>query len=105
MPKLPGQPAFTWISPPQPGALKYTEISSESDPIGEYVIRFMVGDRSYLSSVLAEDLDLERKLLRVSLIAHVEDGSYLVSLPRETLTSGTTVKVWEDAPELVYDPQ
>ena len=98
MPKLPGQPAFTWISPPQPGALKYTEISSESDPIGEYAIRFTVNDRSYLSFVPGEYLNFKRRLLHVSVIASVEDGSYLVSLPRDTLTSGTTMKVWGKRP-------
>ena len=94
-----------WLSPPQSGALKYTEISKETDPIGEYAVRFKINGRSYLSFVLAEDIDTERKLMRISVIGFLNDGSYLIELPRETLTSGNRMKVQKGAPELVYDPQ
>lgn len=93
------------ISPPQPGALRYTDISSETDPIGEYAVRFSIDDRSYLSFVHAKYIDLKRKLVSVSVIGKFDDGWYVIDLPSETLTSGSRMKVREGAPELVYDPQ
>ncbi len=94
-----------WISPPQPGALRYTDISNDTDPIGEYVIRFEVNGRSYLSFVPAGYIDHERELMRVSVVGLLKDGSYLIELPSDTFTSGNRMKVQKGAPELVYDPQ
>lgn len=94
-----------WISPPQPGALKYTDISSDTDPIGEYAVRFEINGRSYLSFVPVGYIDRKRKLISVSVIGSLKDGAYLIELPRETLTSGNRMKVQKGAPELVYDPQ
>ena len=93
-----------WINPAQPGALKYTSISGP-DVIGEYAINFIANGRSYLSFVLPEHLDFERKLLRVGVAGVFKNGWYLLSLPRETLTTSTFLRIHKDDPELLYDPQ
>ncbi len=91
--------------PPQLGALRFTDISNNTDPIGEYAVRFEINGRSYLSFVLADYIDHERELIRVSVVGALKDGSYLSELPSDTMTSGNRMRVLKDAPELVYDPQ
>ena len=105
MPQLPGQPPMEWISPPGQAGLRYTEITKDTDPIGEYGVKFTVGERSYLSLIPAEYIDLGRKLISVSVVGLIGDDEYLVGLPRETLTSNNMMQIKKDAPELVYDPQ
>ena len=104
MPQLPGQPPLEWISPPHQAGLRYTDITKDTDPIGDYGVKFTVGDRSYLSLIPAGYIDLNRKLISVSVIGLIGDAEYLVELPRETLTSNNMMQVKKGAPELVHDP-
>ena len=103
--QLPGCKPLRWYPSPKQGGLKYTDISSETDPIGEYAVRFTVGDRSYLSFIPSGYIDLDRKLISVSIVGVIgNEEEYLVGLPRETLTSNNMMQIKKGAPELVHDP-
>lgn len=93
-----------WITPPQLGKIVCTYVG-RSDLDGEHTVQFEVNGRSYISFVLTEVVDTEEKLMNVSVVGSLSDGSYLIDLPSDTLTSGTRLKVKKGAPELIYAPQ
>ena len=92
-----------WISPPRRGALQCTFVGDDQSSI-EFPVQFKVNGHTYTSFVPAETVDLERRRVLIHIIGSLKDGSYLIDLPSDTLTSGTRLKVRRDDPELIYDP-
>ena len=84
--------------------LKCTYIDPE-DHI-EKGVMFKVDGRSYVTWAQKHMLNEENKTLLVTAVGRYEDGSYLIYLPVDTLSTGRGLKVPQDAPELViHDPQ
>ena len=103
--RLPGLDPLTEVSPAKQAGLRYTDISSKTDPIGEYAVQFTVGDHSYLSFIPEGYIDLDRQLISVNIVGVIgDDKEYLIQMPRETLTSNEMMQVKKGAPELVHDP-
>ncbi len=92
-----------WISPPQQGALRCSYVDDEKSSI-EFAVQFKVNGHTYTSFVPAEAVDLNKKRISIHIIGSLKDGSYLIDLPSDTLTSGTRLKIRRDDPELIYDP-
>ena len=93
-----------WISPPQPGELVCTYVGKGLAYM-EHTVQFMIDGRTYTSFVPEDTVDADRRTLAVRVVGSLNDGSYLIDLPSDTLTSGTRLKIQKDAPELIYDPQ
>ena len=93
-----------WISPPQPGELACTYVG-KGLAFMEHTVQFIVDGRTYTSFVPEDTVDAEKKTMSVRVVGSLKDGSYLIDLPSDTLTSGTRLKIQKGAPELIYDPQ
>ncbi len=93
-----------WISPSRPGLLKCSYVGRGDLP-SQRCVQFEVEERLYTSLVPVESVDAERNAMSVSIFASLKDGSYLVNLPAETLTSGTTLQIRRDDPQLIHDTQ
>lgn len=93
-----------WFETELDAELKCTYIGSEDHV--EKGVMFTVGDRTYITWAQKHMLNEENKTLLVAAVARYEDGSYLIRLPVDTMSSGRGLKVAKDAPELViHDPQ
>lgn len=93
-----------WISPPRPGALKCTYVGDDKSSI-EFPVQFKVNGHTYTSFVPPEAVDLDNESILIHIIGSLEDGSYLIDLPSDTLTSGTRLTIHKDDPQLlIYDP-
>lgn len=93
-----------WLDVGLDAELKCTYIDPE-DHI-EKGVMFTVGDRSYITWAQKHMLNEKNKTLLVTVAARYKDGSYLIYLPVDTMSSGRGLKVAKDAPELVvHDPQ
>ena len=93
-----------WFDTGLDAELKCTYIEPE-DHI-EKGVTFTVGGRAYVTWAQKHMLNEKNKTLLVTAVARYEDGSYLIRLPVDTLSSGRGLKVAKDAPELViHDPQ
>ena len=93
-----------WLSEPLEMALECSYVGEER-AIRERVVQFDLGGEQYISFVPGDSVHPEKKLMLVNAIATLSDGSYLVELPAETLTTGMRIKVRQDAPELIHDPR
>ena len=93
-----------WFETGLDAELKCTYIEPEDHV--EKGVTFKVGGRTYSTWAQPHMLNEENKTLLVTVVARYEDGSYLIYLPVDTLSSGIGLKVAQDAPELViHDPQ
>lgn len=92
-----------WLSPPQQGALQCTYVDEDVSSM-ECTVQFKVNGHIYTSFVPSEVIDVKAKRISVYVIGSLQDGSYLVDLPSDTLTSGTRLKVHKGDPGLIYDP-
>ena len=93
-----------WLETGLDAELKCTYIDPEDHV--EKGVMFTVGGRTYVTWAQQHMLNEENKTLLVTVAARYEDGSYLIYLPVDTLSSGRGLKVAQDAPELViHDPQ
>ena len=93
-----------WFETELDAELKCTYIEPEDHV--EKGVTFTVGGRSYVAWAQEHMLDEKNKTLLVKAVARYEDGSYLILLPVDTLSTGRGLKVAQDAPELVInDPQ
>jgi len=101
MPKL---EKHEWIWPPLQGSLKCYYVG-RGDVEWQRAVQFEIDERKYLSLVPKEAVDEEQKTMMISIIGLLEDGTYLIDLPAETLTSGPRLRIRKDDPVLVYDTQ
>ena len=101
MPKL---EKHEWIWPPLQGSLKCYYVG-RGDVEWQRAVQFEIDERKYLSLVPKEAVDEEQETMTVSIIGSLEDGTYLIDLPAETLTSGPRLRIRKDDPVLVYDTQ
>ena len=92
-----------WFSSPQQGALRCTYLDEDDSSI-EFTVQFKVNGHTYTSFVPGEAIDFKEKWIAVCIIGSLEDGSYLIDLPSDTLTSGTRLKIHRSDPQLIYDP-
>ena len=92
-----------WLTPPRPGALKCTYVGDDESSI-EFPVQFKVNGNIYTSFVPAEAVDFDKGQIFIRIIGSLNDGSYLIDLPSDTLTSGPRLKVHKDDPHLIYDP-
>ena len=95
--------SLEWISPPRQGALQCIYVGDDESSI-EFPVQFKVNGHIYTSFVPAEAVDLNKKRISIHIIGSLKDGSYLIDLPSDTLTSGTRLKVRRDDLELIHDP-
>lgn len=95
--------SLEWISPPKRGALQCSYVGDDESSI-DFPVQFKVNGHIYTSFVPAEAVDLDKRRIVIHVIGSLKDGSYLIDLPSDTLTSGTRLKVHRDDPEFIYDP-
>ena len=87
------------IDPPLRADIKCTYIKEDTGP-QEHGIGFEVDGKSYISWVPDITVDVENRTLRVIVAGSYKDGSYLVYLPADTLTTGRGLRISKDAPEM-----
>ncbi len=93
-----------WIWPPWPVSLKCSYVG-RGDVEWQRAVQFEIDERKYTSLVPAEAVDEEHETMTVSIIGSLNDGTYLMDLPAETLTSGPRLRIRKDDPILTYDTQ
>ena len=93
-----------WIWPPLSGVLKCSYVG-RGDVEWQRAVQFEIDECKYTSLVPAEAVDEEQETITISIIGSLEDGTYLMDLPAETLTSGPRLRIRKDDPILVYDTQ
>lgn len=87
------------IKPPLLADIKCTYIK-EGTARGEHGVGFNVDGKSYISWVPESMVDVKNRTLRVIVAGLYKDGSRLVYLPAETLTTGRGLRISKNAPEM-----